>query len=638
MKKLSFCEVAILAGGQGTRLKSLTGNLPKPLAPLLDIPVMEYQIRQCAANGLKNIAVLVHYQSVVIQEYFGDGARWGVNIQYVIEKNARGTAGAVRDALEFMGDDFLVLYADTYFDVDLINFLNFSKNSGASGSLLLHPNDHPYDSDLVEIDKESYVVAMHPYPHKEGVAYKNLVNAALYWFKKEPLVNSIPVDGKHDLAKDTFTTLLSNGHKLYGYVTPEYIKDMGTPERLDKVEKDLINGLPERLSSRQLRSAMFIDRDGTINVEKNHLSSVDQLELLPESARAIHQLNRSGILSIGITNQPVIARGDATFDDINKIHAKLDQLLGLEYAYLDGMYICPHHPDKGYEGEIPELKINCSCRKPLPGLLHQAMLDFNVNPRNSWMVGDATSDILAGKRAGLRTILVRTGYAGRDNKFDVNPDYICEDLLDAVNWIQKGYPNVRMKLMPIIHDLFGERSILIGGASRSGKSTVAQVAKEMMEELGRTTHIISLDSWLKPKDQRLEGVGVLERYDLSECLKVLQTVIDSNSRMSVEVPFWDRKTSQEMKPRRISIGPEDFLIVEGVPALLDTRFEKLTKNSLFVSIDDIVQRQRVKQEYMWRGMDLDAIQNLIVSRELDEVSKIKARAVVAKYQLNLGSI
>jgi uridine kinase len=312
--------------------------------------------------------------------------------------------------------------------------------------------------------------------------------------------------------------------------------------------------------------------------------------------------------------------------------------LGLEHAYLDAMYICPHHPDKGYEGEIPELKINCSCRKPLPGLIHQGILDFDVNPRNSWMVGDATSDILAGKRAGLRTILVRTGYAGRDNKFDVNPDYICEDLLGAVNWIQKGYSNVRMKLMPIIHDVFRERSILIGGVSRSGKSTVAQVAKEMMEELGRTAHIISLDSWLKPQDQRLEGVGVLERYDISESLKVLQTVINSNNRMSVEVPFWDRKTSQKMKPRRISIGPDDFLIVEGVPALLDARFEKLINNSLFISVDDIIQRQRVKQEYMWRGMNLDDIQNLIASRELDEVSKIKVRGVFAKYQLNLGSI
>jgi NDP-sugar pyrophosphorylase family protein len=272
LEKLYFCEVAILAGGQGTRLKSRTGNLPKPLAPLLDIPVMEYQIRQCAANGLKNIAVLVHYQSVAIQEYFGDGVRWGVNIHYVIEEKARGTAGALRDALQFLTADFLVLYADTYFDIDLIRFLNFSKSSGTSGSLLLHPNDHPHDSDLVELDKESHVVAMHPYPHKDGVAYKNLVNAALYWLKKEPLANSIPIDGKHDLAKDTFPALLSNGYKLYGYVTPEYIKDMGTPERLDKVEKDLINGLPERLSSRQLRSAVFIDRDGTINVEKNHLT------------------------------------------------------------------------------------------------------------------------------------------------------------------------------------------------------------------------------------------------------------------------------------------------------------------------------------------------------------------------------
>jgi uridine kinase len=151
-------------------------------------------------------------------------------------------------------------------------------------------------------------------------------------------------------------------------------------------------------------------------------------------------------------------------------------------------------------------------------------------------------------------------------------------------------------------------------------------------------HVISLDSWLKPQDQRLEGVGVLERYDLSECLNILKTIVHGNSRMSVEIPFWDRKTSKVINRKKISIGYDDFIIVEGVPALLDSRFENLTKNSLFVSVDDVVQHQRVEQEYRWRGMDLDAIRNLIVSRELDEVSQIKARGIVAKYQLNLGSL
>lgn len=637
MRKNSSCEVAILAGGKGTRLKSRTGDLPKPLAPLLGIPVMEYQIRSCALNGFKNIAILVHYQSSAIQEYFDDGSKWGVNIQYVVEKDARGTAGALRDAFEFLSDDFLVLYADTYFDIDLIKFIEHSKNSGASGSLFLHPNDHPHDSDLVEVDKKSYVVAMHPYPHRNEIAHKNLVNAALYWLKKDSLLNFIPAKGKHDLAKDTFPKMISSGCNLYGYITPEYIKDMGTPERLDRVEEDLINGLPERLSSRQLRAALFIDRDGTINLEKNHLCSVDQLELLPGAAMAIHRLNRSGVLSLCITNQPVIARGEATFDDINKIHSKLDQLLGLEHAYLDGLYMCPHHPDKGYTGEVVDLKVDCSCRKPSPGLIYQAVSDFNVDPRISWMVGDTSGDVLAGRSAGLKTILVRTGYAGRDNKFDASPDYICDDLLGAVEWIQDGYPRVRFELMPIIHDLFKERCLLIGGASRAGKSTVAQVAKEMMEELGRRSHIISLDAWLKPQDERSEGGGVLERYDLSHCMGDLISALQNDNRICLEIPVWDRKTSRKVKSKKISIGRNDFIIIEGVPALLDKALMNITTNSLFISTDVAIRHQRIYTEYIWRGLDSERIQNLIDSRELDEVAQINANGASAKYQLILGA-
>ena len=214
---------------------------------------------------------------------------------------------------------------------------------------------------------------------------------------------------------------------------------MGTPERLDKVERDIAFGLPEKLSSRNLRIAIFLDRDGTINEEVNHLSKPDQLKLINGTAEAIRKINRSGLLAIVITNQPVIARGDVTWEGLKKIHAKLDHDLGLNNAYIDKIYICPHHPDKGFSGEVEDLKIKCNCRKTQNKLIDRAVKELQINRRHHGLL-EIQLDILAGKNAGLQTILVRTGHGGNDGKYSVKPDFIFEFVV-AVDWIFNGYKN-----------------------------------------------------------------------------------------------------------------------------------------------------------------------------------------------------
>ena len=249
----------------------------------------------------------------------------------------------------------------------------------ADATLFVHPNDHPQDSDLVEIDDEGFVAALHPYPHAEGTEYDNLVNAALYVMRRDGLEPLIPREGKADLAKDLFPQMLRAGRRLFAYISPEYIKDVGTPERLDRVAADIQAGLPDRLSARALRSAVFLDRDGTVNVEVNYVRTPEQLALLPGVPEALQRLNRSGHLAVIVTNQSVVARGDVTFAGLKRIHTRLTHLLGARHAYVDRIYVCPHHPDRGFPGEVAELKIVCSCRKPATGMVDDACRDLQID-------------------------------------------------------------------------------------------------------------------------------------------------------------------------------------------------------------------------------------------------------------------
>ena len=202
--------------------------------------------------------------------------------------------------------------------------------------------------------------------------------------------------------------------QVFSYNSPEYVKDMGTPDRLQVVEKDFLTGRIKAKNLRNKQRAIFLDRDGTINIYKGFLRNINDFELIQGIGDAIQRINEQGYLAIVVTNQPVIARGELSKEELEEIHNRMETELGREGAYLDGIYVCPHHPDKGYEGEVVGLKIDCACRKPKPGMLLCAEKDFNINLEESWMVGDRESDIKAGRAAGCRTALVGGEDYGQD--------------------------------------------------------------------------------------------------------------------------------------------------------------------------------------------------------------------------------
>ena len=424
-QRIECMKVVIMAGGKGIRISSVASDIPKPMIKVEGIPVLEREIECLKDQGFDDIIVTVSHLGNIIMDYFGDGSGnspatgkpFGVHIEYYFEKEPLGNAGALFKIKDKLTSDFLLLNADAMFDVDFNRFVAFHQKHGGLVTLFTHPNSHPYDSGLIIANKNGSVEKWLAKEDERPRYYRNRVNAGLHVINPKVLelidinvdsVGKVDTNGKPvkvDLDRQLLKPLAGTG-KMFCYDSPEYVKDMGTPERYYSVCKDCEES---RISAKNLKNkqkAIFLDRDGTINKYVGFLRNIDEFELIDGVAEAIRKINESGYLAIVVTNQPVIARGEVSFEGLEEIHNKMETLLGKKGAYLDAIYYCPHHPHKGYEGERPELKIDCDCRKPKPGMLFKAAEDFNIDLSQSWMIGDGENDVKAGINAGCKTVLL----------------------------------------------------------------------------------------------------------------------------------------------------------------------------------------------------------------------------------------
>lgn len=423
-------KTVIMAGGRGTRISSIASDIPKPMIKIEGIPILERELECLRSQGFTDIIITVSHLGHIIMDYFGDGSGispatnkpFGANIEYFVEKEPLGNAGALFRLKDKLKEDFLLLNADAMFDIDFNRFVEFHKAKGGLVTLFTHPNNHPYDSGLVITDKDQCVLKWLTKEDDRGDYYKNCVNAGLHVISPKVLEMKVETP-KIDLDRQVLKPLCATG-TMFAYNSPEYVKDMGTPDRYKAVCEDVKAGRVQAKNLKNKQKAIFLDRDGTINKYVGFLRSMDDFELLNGVSEAIRKINASGYLAIVVTNQPVIARGEVSLEELEVIHNKMETLLGNDGAYLDAIYYCPHHPDKGYEGERVEYKIDCECRKPKPGMLLQAAKDFNIDLASSYMIGDSKNDILAGKNAGCKTV-----YIGND---DFEQDITVNSLLQFV--------------------------------------------------------------------------------------------------------------------------------------------------------------------------------------------------------------
>ena len=429
-------KVVILAGGRGKRLGR--PDIPKPMVELSGTPLLEKLIKQLVSFGIFDLYITVGYKRHIIENYFGDGTEFNCKVTYLCEESPLGTAGSVIKNKHIFDEPFLVVYGDLLLDINWKNFVEIGKNNGGLATLFCHPNSHPFDSDLLNVDENSKIIEIYRKPHNDLAALPNLSNAAIYYLDPDILTY---FDTRNlDWAHDIFPALLSKGN-IYAYNSLEYACDVGTPERLAKGEEHVKLNLPQKLRKCKSKPVVFLDRDGVINKEIGGVLEPKEIKIYPGVAKAIKRLNNLHIPVLCITNQPLIAKGKITERQLIKINNRISSLLAQETgAFINDWFYCPHHPERGWPGEIECLKILCECRKPKPGLFLAASHQHGINLNRSFMVGDRYCDIEAANLAGVKSILVATGHSGIDkDKFpDTVPDYEVKTLLEAVDLLENS--------------------------------------------------------------------------------------------------------------------------------------------------------------------------------------------------------
>lgn len=606
-------QAVILAGGKGTRLASVLNGKPKPLIPILGTPLLKIQIEKLKNYGINQILILVNYKAEHIRAFIEK--EFPLFDIKILEDGEipLGSGGSLIKHREILAERFLLIYGDTYFDIDFLKLKDYHFSKKADVTVFSHPNNHPFDSDIISVNSNWEILKLYGYPHPNEFYSKNLVTAASYIIEKKVLYSISNLKGEIDFAKKIIPELLTRNYKLIAYNSKEYIKDCGTPDRLKKIEVDINKGLPELLKNTNNLPVVLLDRDGTIIEHIPFLNKVEDLKLIDGAAKAIKILNDNAFFTGIVTNQPVIARGDLSHNELERIHNKLEWELGKNGSYVDSIKFCPHHPHKGYIGEIAELKISCECRKPNTGMLNEIFSEHNFKKINGWMVGDSSMDIKCAQNFGISSILVRTGLAGMDGKHICIPDYSFENILEAVQYITEGEKFLFLWLNTFRQSLTKSKNISISGISKSGKTNFASGLKKYLTLNGVKSQIVHLDNFLTPRSTRKKFPDV---YNIDQLTELIETRNQGRS-IILNNEVYDRNLGQTIESTgSMRIDPDDILILEGLNAY--NFIGKLGSSlNIYLDVDNMANFERFENEYASRGKTKEEIKELYLEREVE---------------------
>ena len=405
-------DVVLACGGFGTRLKEITKDIPKPLFLINGKSTLERCIEQLESYRFKRVILTIGYLSNKFLESVEVlNKKYRIEIEVFLEKKPMGECGALWIIKDKLSNDFIFINGDLIFSIEFKKLIYFHQRLSSNLTLVTHTSDHPEDSDLVSVPNGSLV---------EGIFFKDkdkkidkyayLGNSGIFILNKN-LLNKIRAPQEND-SKSIFHFIVKNAFDLniniYSYNTTEYIKDMGTPNRLKVVENDLLKDKVNKKNYFNSQKTLFLDRDNTLircEIGKYILKEKD-IDFYVHNIEKISEISLSYDFVCLLTNQPSISMGKISLKDLDRINSLLIKFCLSKGLKIDVVTFCPHHPHKGFQGEIPYLKKDCFCRKPNPGLFLEQAFFRNINLKESLMIGDSENDFFASMNAGCNFLNV----------------------------------------------------------------------------------------------------------------------------------------------------------------------------------------------------------------------------------------
>lgn len=403
MKHLT--QAVILAGGLGTRLRPLTETEPKPMIRFFDKPFLQYLIEILKNNGITRILLLVGYRHETIEEYFGDGSRFGVFITYSYDPPQTDTGTRIARALDFIDRHFLLLYGDNLWPLRIDELIDSYNRVGLPALVTVYRNSELATKNNVYVNEKSIVEI---YDRARENTRVNGVDIGFFLLDKRVFT---PCPKDNFSFEDVILSRLVGQKMLAAFVTDHKYYGLSNLKRTAMIESYLT---PKKV--------VFLDRDGVINKrpkKASYVTSWREFSFLPRAIDALVLLKRKGYSMYIVTNQPAVARGVMEKKQLDAIHSNLCRELKKRGIVLSGIYSCLHGWNDG-----------CACRKPQPGLFFQVAREHAINLTESICIGDDGRDIMAGKRAACKTIYI--GTTPKDSfSPDERPDFVYTSLFEA---------------------------------------------------------------------------------------------------------------------------------------------------------------------------------------------------------------
>ncbi len=402
--------VVIAIGGEGTRLKNISGEIPKPLFPICGISTLERALNELEKYGFKKVILSTCFRKELFKDFIKNKF---FNFEELIifeEEFPLGECGSLWKIKDQLSSKTLFINGDLIFSLDFKKLCKYDKNLSADITLVTHPSSHPEDSDMISAPNGSYIEKLFfkDRDFKKDKCKPLLGFSGISLFKTSIIDEFKPLNNqtKNSLFGFLIKNAFENKKKIFSYNTSEYIKDMGTEKRYLEVSKAINTDILNKKNYNNSQKALLLDRDNTL-VKcslKDYILSLDQIEFLDNNIRKLAILSKEFSIVCIVTNQPQIAMNKLSLKDLEAINNHIIHYCREKSLFIDTVSWCPHHPHKGYESENEILKNDCFCRKPKPGMILELAYEKNIDLKKSLFIGDSITDEEAAKSAGCKFI------------------------------------------------------------------------------------------------------------------------------------------------------------------------------------------------------------------------------------------